>query len=328
MQNKSIGPIEILIGENGSKVPFSTSLLVRGKDDTALIDCGGGEKVFDYIRSNDEPGEIYLTHYHLDHVWGTHLFPNANVYTNKYDLKKLTNPLELAKANGVYAFRGKSGTEQWRKQHFPDNPGKRNKDMKPLWENVMGSAEHCYPYDQTITIAGEPAIMLHTPGHCEGYCCPYFPNYGVLYVGDFDLTSFGPWYNNADSDIDSFIRSACKTLEVDAEYFVTAHHKGIFNRDDYKRKLQDYLTIIGRREEKVKQVIQRGVPPKDIVREEIFYFRKNHQQDTSLLNSEIIGIAKHIQRLIRQGENLQDYYRAFISYHRLQEDYINYSSNP
>jgi hypothetical protein len=34
-----------------------------------------------------------------------------------------------------------------------------------------------------------------------------FPGEGIVYTGDIDLTSFGPWRFGADGDMDQFIKS-------------------------------------------------------------------------------------------------------------------------
>lgn len=323
MTPEKIGPIEILIGENNSRVPYSTSLLITGKESSALIDCGGGKQVFDYLKQK-KISEIYLTHYHLDHIWGAHLFEHAEKWINPYDLKKISDPYELAKASGTW--RGEKAVTQWlQRQKEKKETADAN---KPLWEPVMNITNKVYAYDEPIEIAGTTMTILHTPGHTEGYCCPYFPEYGVFYAGDFDLTSFGPWYMNADSDIDLFFESADRTLEVDAKYYVTGHHKGTFERKEYEHQLQKYMDKIREREENTKIAIQKGVRPKDIVYQEIFYLLKNHREHRRYLEWEAIGIAKHIKRLIRHGYDFEDYFHDFTAKFHIRENDLDYRSQP
>lgn len=326
MPYEQIGPIEIVTGENNSKVPYSTSLLLNGHKTSALIDCGGGKSAFQYFKTHKTIDEIYLTHYHLDHIWGAHLFPDATVYINPYDYDKITDPHELAKASGIQTVLGKKRANEW--VHKQLNRPAADGDPAPSWKRSWGVADRIYPYNETIKVADMDMVIIHTPGHSEGYCCPYFPEYGVLYAGDFDLTSFGPWYNNADSDIDQFFASAQRTLETDAKYFVTGHHKGTFERAEYVRRLERYMDIIHTREEKTKTAIQRGVPPQDIIYREIFYYVKNHRERRSYMISEIIGIAKHIERLIAQGYPFEAYFEDFISHFRLERKLLNYKSEP
>lgn len=325
MSHKKLGPIEILTGKYKSHVPYCTSLLVHGKDHDALIDCGGGKPVFDDLLARNIR-ELYLTHYHIDHTWGAYLFKDANIYINPYDLKKLSDVNELAKASGLYARYGEKGAQSWIKQQL--NSEEDTMKLRPRWKPIFGITDKTFPYNQKIDAAGTQMYMLHTPGHTEGYCCPYFPEHGVFFCGDFDLTSFGPWYNDADSDIDHFFVSAKKTLEVDAKYYVTAHHKGTFEREEYEKRLQQYMGKILEREEKTKQAVHKGVMPKDIVYEEIFYYRRTHKEKPRLMDSEILGIAKHLDHLIRQGYPFEDYLHDFSDHFGLHLEWLNYKSEP
>jgi hydroxyacylglutathione hydrolase len=326
MTHQKIGSITILPGKNGSRVPYSTSLLIEGKNEATLIDCGGGDETFDYIKKNFLITSLYLTHYHLDHVWGANLFDESTVYINPYDFKKLADPYELAKANGITALYSPEKVEKWVQTYFVQ--GKPFRPDLPTYKGVMGLAKSIYPFGQAIETAGTQMFMLHTPGHTEGYCSPYFPEHGVLFVGDFDLTSFGPWYNNADSDIDDFILSSKLTLETDAEYFVTAHHKGTYTRKDYTKRLGEYIEIIYKREERTLQAIEKGLDPKEIVWHGIFYYVENHKKNRHLMDSEIIGIAKHIKRLIKQGYPFESYFQDFLTFFNLKKEALDYKSQP
>ena len=168
--------------------------------------------------------------------------------------------------------------------------------------------------------------MLHALGHTRGYSCPYLPEHGILFVGDFDLTSFGPFYMDADGDIDAFIKSAYMTLEVDAKYYVTAHQKGVKDADEYKRELMEYVHIIDRRDEKIKQCIRQGIPMKDLIYQEIFYYKQHLGLRPFFIKSEKIGIAKHLKRLINMGEPLRDAYEEFLLVHRIKEEFLEYKN--
>lgn len=326
MTYTKIGPIEIITGENNSKVPFSTSLLIHGPEETALFDCGCGGRAFQYIKKQQKPlKKIYLTHYHLDHVWGINEFPDAEIWINGYDKPKLSDLIEMSKANGRYALLGEEKIRQW----ADDVKHKRSQNKnEPNWSLLLNREMKIYPYEQPLDVVGEKVIMIHAPGHSEGYALPYFPEHGVLFVVDNDLSSFGPWYNNADCDIDLFIESALKTLEIDAEYYVTSHHKGTVNRKEYEQKLREFLGVIERREEKLINAVKRGVSPKDIIYEEVFYYKETHAKNPFSLQAETLGIAKHLSRLAKQDKKWEEYYAEYIQAHSILKDYVYYNSEP
>ncbi|GAA4714876.1 MBL fold metallo-hydrolase [Brevibacillus fulvus] len=295
MTGEKIGPIEIIMGEKQSRAPYSTTLLIRGRQGSTLIDCGGGPAVYAYLREQNIR-QILLTHFHPDHTSGAALFPEAQVLTNPFDYGRLLNQ------------------------------AKREADDSPY--RPVGPIQLIYPYHQLMTVSETKLLMIHAPGHSDGFCCPYFPDLGVLMVGDIDLTSFGPWYFGPDSDIDQFIQSAQQTLEVDAKYFVTSHQKGMFELADYRQKLPQYLEIIEQREARLKQAVKRGCSPGELVYENIIYYADNVRQTPWILRNEQMGLAKHLLRLIDHGEPYADYYAEFMQAHRLQREQIRQLHQP
>lgn len=320
MKYEKIGPVEVMIGENNSRVPFSTSLVITGDEHATMLDCGAGYMAFNHIKKEHNVTEIYLTHHHLDHMWGAHFFKAAKTYINQFDYKKISNLEEIAKSEAILAIN--KGMDWW------------NQDRKKL-EQLMDiqisrtlKVSDVYKYNERINMSGQDVIMIHAPGHTEGFCCPYIVDQGILLIGDIDLTSFGPYYSDRDSDIDSFITSAKQILEVDASYFITSHQKGVLRKEDYKSHLIAYLDVIERREEKIKQHIRIGNKPADLFGIEVFYYTYQMEKSLGLTKSEKVGIAKHLQRLIKHGESLEEYYEEYIKAHDLNKDYLSYKASP
>ncbi len=316
---QQIGPVEIM-GDEDSRVPFSTSLVITGKEYSTVIDCGAGYKTFAYMQQAHHVKNIYLTHHHIDHMWGAQLFPEAEKFINPYDFSKISNINEIAKSEGIYAVYEEPEIEEWMREQQKRSFGDLIVNPRTL------DVSKTFAYGEIIDMSGVEVVFIHAPGHTEGFCTPYIVEHGILHVGDIDLTTFGPYYGDADSDIDHFIESAKKTLEVDAKYFVTSHHKGTFLRDEYEKELHRYLAVIERREKKIKAAIRKGCPPKELANQEIFYYKKQTEQFPTRKKNEKLSIAKHLQRLIRHGEPLTAYYEEFVHMNGMNEKYINYRS--
>lgn len=57
------------------------------------------------------------------------------------------------------------------------------------------------------TANGITMNILHIPGHMAGHLAVYLPKSKLMFMGDIDLTSFGPWYGCMDSDLLAFEHS-------------------------------------------------------------------------------------------------------------------------
>ena len=79
-------------------------------------------------------------------------------------------------------------------------------------------------------LGGVTVRVLHLPGHTRGHSAFVIEPDGVAFVGDVDLSSFGPYYGDHWSDLEDFVASIAKVRELDAAHYVTFHHKGIVSR--------------------------------------------------------------------------------------------------
>lgn len=52
--------------------------------------------------------------------------------------------------------------------------------------------------------------LVATPGHTPGHLSFFFPDEESLFLGDYDLTTFGPWYGDVYSGIEQTITSIRK----------------------------------------------------------------------------------------------------------------------
>ena len=54
------------------------------------------------------------------------------------------------------------------------------------------------------------------PGHTAGHCALVVESEGIAFIGDIDLTGFGPYYGDASSDPGQFQRSLHAVRDLDA----------------------------------------------------------------------------------------------------------------
>lgn len=282
MMNR-MGPIMIVEAPNNSKVPFSRSLYIDCQD-KVLIDSGADPNTLLEINRQYGIELIVNTHYHPDHTRHNHLFENATKWINPIELENALTIEGIAKLNGVYKEWGPDGVEMWRK------------NLPQEWVINVGGFSGSYEYEMEYSFGGVKVIFLHTPGHTAGLSCPYFPELGVVYVGDYDMTSFGPWYNGTDGSIEDFIESGKRLLTLDADTFITGHQKGIFSKHEFQQAMENFLAIIEKRDETIEQYVRQGLTFDELTNIGIFYPQKA-LKEIILKTWERSGIRKHLNRL-------------------------------
>lgn len=278
-----IGPILILEGPNKSKVPFSRSLYIDCPE-KVLIDTGADPKALLSIDREFGVQLILNTHYHPDHTLHNHLFPDAVKWINPIEYQTSRTLESVARANGVFQEWGKEGVKRW------------SKSLPKEWIKNLEEIRGTYDYEHEYSFGGEKVIFLHTPGHTKGYTCPYFPEHGVVFAGDYDMTSFGPWYNGSDGSIEDFIKSGNRLLTIDAKFFITGHQKGIFTKSEFRQAMERYLGIIDKRDQVIEKYVRQGMNFEELTNIGIFY-PKNMLNNPILKTWERSGIRKHLHRL-------------------------------
>ncbi|WP_456279318.1 MBL fold metallo-hydrolase [Bacillus sp. AK128] len=278
-----IGPLLIIEGPKYSKVPFSRSLYLDCPE-KVLFDSGADPDSL--LKVHDQFGiELIMnTHYHPDHTQHNYLFPHAEKWINPIEFKTARTIDGIAKSNGIYQEWGQAGIEMW-KNNLPEK-----------WINSIGEISGTYDYETDYIFGGIKVQFLHTPGHTSGLGSPYFPDLGVAYVGDYDMTSFGPWYNGTDGNIEEFIKSGRRLLDLDASTYITGHQKGIFTKQEFTEEMEKYLSIIEKRDETIEQYVQKGLSFEELTEIGIFY-PKNTLDVPIFKTWERSGIRKHLKRL-------------------------------
>lgn len=278
-----IGPILILEGQNLSKVPYSRSLYIDDSE-KVLIDSGADPDLL--LETNRESGiELIInTHYHPDHTRHNYLFNDIPKWINPIEYENSRTIDGIARANGVYQEWGPVGVEKW-KQTLPQE-----------WIKNLGGISGTYEYESEYQFGSVKVVFLHTPGHTSGLACPYFPDLGVVFTGDYDMTSFGPWYNGTDGNIEDFIASGRRLLTLNADTYITGHQKGTFSKKEFKEAMEKFLAIINKRDQIIAGYVQEGLTLEELTNIGIFYPKKS-LENPILKTWERSGIRKHLERL-------------------------------
>lgn len=281
MQGKRFGRIHVLLGKNNGKYPHGNSILIDD-DTTVLIDPS---LTLVELHRQTLPRHIdclFNSHYHEDHFAGNFLFPNAPLYIHALDAPAMQSLDTLFDYYGM----DNEATERW----------------KP----VVVEKYHYQPREQIVPVKNGTLFdfgrtrmrVVHTPGHTGGHCCFFFENEGLLFLGDWDLTWFGPVYADATSDLDATIASLHDIQTLGAKTLVSFHEAGICTESPIEA-VQRYLNIIYERERVLLDFLALPRTLEEIVKRRIIY-RKNYDViwiDAVERNSMLL----HLRKLIQEG---------------------------
>ena len=281
MEEKRFGPIRFIPGINRGKYPYCHSLYIEGAK--ILIDPASDRERLKKLRDEEGVEQVWLSHWHEDHFKDLDLFD---------DLPLGIHPLDAPPLADVESFLDAYDIE---------TPA-----FRESWRSIVTDMFHFRPRVPQIALeegsrdlGGLTVEILHTPGHTPGHLCFYFKEAGVLFLGDYDLTPFGPWYGDRDSSIAATIESVRKLEKRPAQTWLTCHETGIFEEQP-GHLWSDYLEVINKRENKLLEFLIAPRTREDIITAWIVY-RKEREPVDFYRFAEWAIIKKHLDALIETG---------------------------
>lgn len=284
MEDRQFGRIRFVCGENGGKYPFNHSLYIRGERSRVIIDPACSlEKL---TRLKDEGVDcVWLSHWHEDHIRYLDLFENRSLRISGRDFPPLTD---------INIFL------DWYDIKIPQERANWRKIMLEVF-NFRPRHEANFLVDNETVDLGELTIqVLPTPGHTPGHLSFFFPEEELLFLGDYDLTSFGPWYGDVYSDIEETIKSIHKLKAVPARRWVASHHTGLFEENP-DRLWNNYENVIHERENKLLAFLEKPKTLAEICAAWLIYGRPREPKEMYEFNERAL-VCKHLEYLQRQDK--------------------------
>lgn len=203
------GPVTVHFGDRNGKYPDGNQVIVSGADlrvafDTPPVANTIGE-AFDTV------DQVLLGHVHEDHIAGLHRVPQASVYAHRLDVEAVRS------WDGLLAHYGLSA------QHEEAMRAKLDRDFsyQPRPDAIAYDDGACWDLGGGVTVTA-----IHMPGHTSGHSALLVEPEGVAFIGDIDLSGFGPYYGDATSSLRDFRRTLTRLPQLAARVWVTSHHRG------------------------------------------------------------------------------------------------------
>lgn len=289
VSHRDFGRVSVYFGERSGKYPDGNQILIRGSETRVALDT---PLVSNHIGAAFDDSEmVVLGHVHEDHIAGLHRLPNAPVYAHVRDLPTVQSWDGMLAAYGdmdpSLAAAMRANFE--RKFHYTPRPDAIGYEDGAVWD--LGS--------NRIT-------AFHLPGHTAGHCALLIEPEDVLFIGDIDLTGFGPYYGDACSNLADFRRTLEAVAHIPAKVWVTSHHRGIYtDREHFLRDLASFTGKLDERESKLCAMLQSGPRSlEQLIQQRLLY--PPGYDAAWVEGAERRTISQHLTELLARGQVQQD----------------------
>jgi len=235
VQRIDFGRVSVFFGEKSGKYPDGNQVIVRGADTLAAFDT---PIVSNHIGPAFDAAElVVMGHVHEDHMAGLHRLPHARVHVHKADAPAARSWEGMLAAFGITdEARIAEMLERLRRDFF----------YAPRPDALS------YVDGASWDLGRSTVRAIHMPGHTAGHSVLLVEPEGVAFIGDIDLTGFGPYYGDACSNLRDFRRSLARLPEIPAKVWITSHHRGVYtDRERFLRDLAAYAAKLDEREQRL-----------------------------------------------------------------------------
>lgn len=289
VERVQLGAVTVYLGAKSGKYPDGNLVIVRGADTSVAFDTPlVANRVADELRTVDL---VVQGHAHEDHQAGLHLIPSTPIQVHHADLAAVQSWDGMARHYG-YAETVVSSMRTMieRDFFFVERPDATAYDDGASWD--LGG--------------GVRVRAFHMPGHTSGHTVLLCEPDGVAFIGDIDLTGFGPYYGDATSSLAQFRRTLVEVEKIPARTWVTSHHKAVVrDRDQFVSMLAAFRGKIDERDDAILATI--GSEARSF--EQIAQRRYLYPQDYGPLwvdDVERNCLRQHLQALVESGRLRSD----------------------
>ena len=288
---------------------FTSNTLIFDDQTKLVVDTGfqhgSGQltsiKDFFSIGSEDF---IFFSHYHIDHIIGSHIFSSSSKLIHQSE----KDAFESLEAFLQFCFQEKlnpSEYDQW-KPHFLTF---LEYEGLSRWTDLVLDDTQRIDTRRPLDLGEISLDVLPLPGHSPGHCGLYEPHNHILFIGDIDLSNFGPWYGWRNANIDSFQQSIAQLRQFiednEISWIIPSHSEPINNKQDCLKRLDLYGIKFDERKKRILEFITQqrsnGTTIGEIAEKSFIYQGKKSTPAFIFETFEYFMVEHHLEELVLEG---------------------------
>lgn len=283
LQIRQIGKnLAMIVGRNNGRFPSGNVFLVEDQTN-AIIDTGCGSELLELIGNLVPVDCVINSHGHPDHSAGNFLFPEAPLHGPEEGSDSHGNLFALSQR---FFAPDQQLAERWR----------------PWITKMTGFGDrtptHWFRDGQVFDFGDLKLTAFHTPGHTKDHYCFFDSDNGTLLSFDIDLTPFGPWYGNKESELGQFRDSVTRILDLKPRLVATSHSEPVF--ESVEERFRSYSAVFDVRSDTILGLLSGGAQLEELVEAAPIYGRFPYAE--RLLRSfERRMISLHLQEMETAG---------------------------
>jgi len=280
----TFGPVSVHLGEKSGKYPDGNQVRVQGTDTRVAFDT---PQVANRIGpAFDDVDLVILGHVHEDHMAGLHRVPGAQVQVHHADLAAAQSWAGLSAHFGYPPeVLGPMRTKIEDQFNYKPRPDATPYEDGALWDLGGGVRVRAH----------------HMPGHTAGHCVLVEESQGLAFIGDIDLSGFGPYYGDACSNLADFRRTLAAVARLDARVWVTSHHRAVLtDAAQFQAALAAFAGKIDERRERLLAMLASGPQTlAQLARQRLLYPPEHDALWVDCVEARSIGM--HLDELMADG---------------------------
>lgn len=155
-----------------------------------------------------------------------------------------------------------------------------------------------FGHGDVLEIGGCRLEAIHAPGHLNDHYCFLEHNSGTLITTDIDLTSFGPWCGNPESDFETFRESIRRVMSVDHRRVCSSHKAPIEGTG--RKSFEKFLNCFDRQKNLVLELCSVPSTLDELAKKSPFYNNTMKYKNVQYLFERQM-ISKHLSVLCKEG---------------------------